>query len=142
MGIFKKKGDKKLCNKRCVIAIEIIVAVLLFLTLLGLKWLITNIDEDANIVKLDNQVINNVSFVDFKVEYTDKQGDITVSAINYTNEEIEIPNLKIKLYSSDNSLISQIEVANPIALQTNQEQLITSTISTTSRVASVEYVIE
>lgn len=142
MGIFKKKEERKPCNKRCVIVIEIIVAVLLFLTLLGLKWLITNIDENANIVKLDNQVVNNVSFVDFKVEYINEQGNVTVSAINYTGEEIEIPNLKIKLYSSDNSLISQIEVSNPIVLDTNQERLIASTISTTSKVASVEYVIE
>lgn len=142
MGLFNKKENRKPCNKRCVIVIEIIVAVLLFLTLLGLKWLIINIDEDANIVKLNNQVVNNVSFVDFKVEYTEEQGNVTVSAINYTGEEIKIPNLKIKLYSSDNSLISQIEVADPIVLETNQEHLIASTISTTSKVSSVEYVIE
>lgn len=142
MGLFKKKDPVKTCNKRCVIIIEIIVAVLLFLTLLGIKWLVTNIDEDANVIKLDNQTVENVSFVDFEVEYKDEQGNVTVSAINYTEEDITIPNLKIKLYASDNSLVSQIDVPEEIVLESNQEHLITSTIATTTKIASVEYVIE
>lgn len=142
MGLFKKKDEEKKCSRRCIIAIEIIVAVLLFLTLLGLKWLFLNVHDDLNIVKLDDQTINDVSFVDFQTKYEDDKGNVSVSVINYTDKEVIIPSLKIRLYSSDNSLVSQIEVTDTIVLDAKQEHLIENTIATNTKVARVEYVIE
>lgn len=142
MGLFKKKEEPNKCSRRLIIIIEIIVAVLLFLTLLGLKWLFLNVHEDSNIVKLDNQVVNDVSFVDFQTKYENNKGEVSVSAINYLDKEITIPSLKIRLYSSDNSLVSQIEINEPIVLDANQEHLIENTIATNTKVARVEYVIE
>lgn len=141
MNLFRKKEEKKTINRKTVIIIEVCCAVVLFLTLLGIKWLVTNRDVDVNVVKLENQVVENVSFVDFRIEYEEEVGNVTVSAINYTEEEIKVPSLKIKLYAADNNLISQIEVPE-FTLSTNQEHLIENKILTTTKVASVEYVIE
>ncbi|HPF83219.1 MAG TPA: hypothetical protein PLV83_03505 [Bacilli bacterium] len=142
MKLFKRKKEEKRINRKVVIIIEVFAALFLFATLLGIKWLVTNGNSESNIVKLENQEVSNISFVDFKVEYTKNKGNVTVSAINYKDQPVTINNLKIKLYAADNSLISQIEVADQVNLESNQEQLITSTIATTTKVASVEYVIE
>lgn len=141
MGIFRKKQKEKTINKKLVIAIEVSCAVLLFLTLLGIKWLITNKAPDQNIVTLENQTVENVSFVDFKVEYVDEEGNVSVGAINYTDTKIEVKNLKIRMYAEDNNLVSQIEVP-AFVLETNQEHLIENKILTSSKISSVEYIIE
>lgn len=139
---FKKKEEKKTVNRVVVIIIEILLALLLFLSLVAIKWAITTKDPDANKIKLDNQTIENISFVDFVIDYTNNEGKLTVSAINYTDEKVEISKLKIRLYATNNSLISTIEIPDEIVLDKNQEHLITASVGNIDKVASVEYVIE
>ena len=45
----------------------------------------------------------------------------------------------LKLYSKDNTLISQIEVENDIKLKSNEKYLISATVDTEVKIGKVEY---
>lgn len=139
MGIFRKKKEVKTVNRTVVIILEVLAALFLFTVLLAVKWAITSIDKDAGKTKLENQVVDNLSFVDFVI---DKEGVLTVSAINYTEETLNFKSVKIRLYAKDNSLISQVEVPEELELEKNQEHLITADVGNIDKVYSVEYIVE
>ena len=125
-----------------VIFFEILFAIILFLSLIGIKWLYYNGNNDSNEIKIENQIVNNISFVDFKAKYTDTKTTITVSAINYTESPIDIKSIKIKLYSEDGSLISEVNMPNELTLEQNHEHVISSELAKISEIASVEYIVE
>lgn len=139
---FKKKEEKKRVNRVVVIIIEILLALLLLFSLIAIKYVITANDSDANKIKLENQVVENVSFIDFVIDYTNNEGKLSVSAINYTENPLKITKLKINLYATNNSLISTVEIPDEITLEKNQEHLVTASVGNIDKVASVEYILE
>lgn len=140
MSLFRKKKESFGVDRKVVITFEIFGAIVLFLALLGIKWLYYNVE--SSVIRLDNQTINDVSFVDFKADYTDDKVLVSVSAINYTEKELNIKNVKIRLYANDNNLISEINVPNIGVLATNQEYFIKNEIVLDVKIASVEYEVE
>lgn len=140
MGLFIKKEEKS--NKKIVIFFEVLFAIILFLSLIGIKWLYYNGNNNSDTIKIENQVVNDISFVDFSAKYTDTKTTITVSAINYTSSPKEINSIKIKLYAVDNSLISEINVPSSFTLEPNHEHVISSELAKISEIASVEYIVE
>lgn len=151
-GLFRKKEkglDKKTkMKKSTIIIIDVAVVVLLAAIALGIKFLVTN-KIDKNVVKLENQVVNNVTFTDFNLKYKNKKSNIKVTMINYTAEEIIIKKLTIKLYASDNRQVSEITVDylenadEPLKLGENQQSTFeNSTKLDLTDITKVEYIIE
>ena len=153
-GLFKKwrkrdkDGSEKVkMKKSTIIIIEVACAVLVFGILIGIKYLVTN-KVDDNVVYLENQVVENVSFTDFTLTYEDGKSTIKVNMINYTEENIEISKLTIKLYASDNTKVSEIIAdlaadGNATVLGPNQETVVENVAELDlTDISKVEYVIE
>ena len=138
MNLFKKKKEEKRISKPLVIITEFFIAIVVFLCAIGLKWLVAN-KYNPKIIKLDDQTVEGITFSDFKVDYTDGKGKLTVNAINYTENPIIITKVTLRLYSKDNILISEIEVPNKVTLKTDEKYLISNEIATDTRVGKVEY---
>ena len=138
MNLFKRKKVEKTISKPLVIIIEVSLAVIIFLCAIGLKWLITN-RYNSRLVKLENQVVNNFTFSDCSIEYSEDKGTLKVNVINYTEEVISTDKVTINLYAKNNTLISQIELPNKIILRPNEKYLITTEIATDVRAGKVEY---
>ena len=92
----KNKEEKVNMKKSTVIIIEVVVAVVVLLVALGIKFLVTN-KENKNIVRLEDQLIENISFTDFILEYKDGKSVIDVTLINYTEEPIDVNKLIEKM---------------------------------------------
>lgn len=143
----KDNTPKVKMKKKTIIIIEVVCAVLIFATLLGIKYLITN-KVDKNVVKLENQLISNITFSDFVLKYKDEKSYISVNLINYSKEEIKINKLTIKLYASDNTKVSEILVdylnnSAPLVLGENQSTEVSNIIELDlTDIIKVEYVIE
>lgn len=141
----KNKEEKVNMKKSTVIIIEVVVAVVVLLVALGIKFLVTN-KENKNIVRLEDQLIENISFTDFILEYNDGVSTIDVTLINYTEEPIDVNKLTIKLYAKDNSKVSEIEIPFPDStgrLETNQRtQAHNETEMDLRGIAKVEYIVE
>lgn len=141
----KNKEEKVPMKKSTVIIIEVLVAVVVLLAALGIKYLVTNRHDD-NVVRLEDQLIDNISFTDFVLTYEEGKSTINVTLINYTEEPIDINKLTIKLYAKDNTQVS--EITAPLnegagRLESNQRTEITSVIELDlTDIANVEYVIE
>lgn len=141
MGIFKRKKEPIRINKTLVIVIEFFVAIFIFLIAIGLKWLMAN-GYNPRIVKLQNQEVNGITFSDFVVDYSDGNGNLSVNAINYSNEEVKIDKLTLILYAKDNTVISRIELPEEIVIKPKENYLINNEIATETRVGKVEYKVE
>lgn len=141
MGIFKRKKEPIRINKTLVIVIEFFVAIFIFLIAIGLKWLMAN-GYNPRIVKLQNQEVNGITFSDFVVDYSDGNGNLSVNAINYSNEEVKIEKLTLILYAKDNTVISRIELPEEIVIKPKENYLINNEIATETRVGKVEYKVE
>ena len=141
----KNKEEKVNMKKSTVIIIEVIVAVVVLLVALGIKFLVTN-KENKNIVRLEDQLIENISFTDFILEYKEGKSVIDVTLINYTEEPIDVNKLTIKLYAKDNSKVSEIEIPFPDLtgrLETNQRtQAHNETEMDLRGISKVEYIVE
>ena len=141
----KNKEEKVNMKKSTVIIIEVIVAVVVLLVALGIKFLVTN-KENKNIVRLEDQLIENISFTDFTLEYKDGKSVIDVTLINYTEEPIDVNLLTIKLYAKDNSKVTEIKNAFPEfagRLEKNQSIYVNHDIEMDLRgIAKVEYIVE
>ena len=141
----KNKEEKVNMKKSTVIIIEVVVAVVVLLVALGIKFLVTN-KENKNIVRLEDQLIENISFTDFTLEYKDGKSVIDVTLINYTEEPIDVNLLTIKLYAKDNSKVTEIK--NPFPefagrLEKNQSIYVNHDIEMDLRgIAKVEYIVE
>lgn len=141
----KNKEEKVPMKKSTVIIIEVLVAVVVLLAALGIKYLVTNRHDD-NVVRLEDQLIDNISFTDFVLTYEEGKSTINVTLINYTEEPIDINKLTIKLYAKDNTQVS--EITAPLnegagRLESNQRTEITSVIELDlTDIANVEYVVE
>ena len=140
MNLFKRKKEEKQVSRPLVIIIELVVAIIIFLCAIGLKWLIAN-RYNPRLIKLENQTVDNFTFSDFSVEYSDDKGLLKVNAINYTEEVISTDKITINLYAKNNTLISRIELPNKIILKPNEKYLISNEIATDVRVGKVEYII-
>lgn len=153
-GLFKKwkkhdkdDSEKVKMKKSTIIIIEVVCALLVFGVLIGIKYLVTN-KVDNNVVYLENQVVKNISFTDFKLTYEDGKSTIKVNMINYTEENIEIKKLIIKLYASDNTKVSEITAdlaidGNVTVLGPNQETAVENVAELDlTDVSKVEYIIE
>ena len=138
MNIFRRKKEEKRISKPLVIVIEISIAVLLFLAAIGIKWLLAN-KYNPKILKFEDQIVEGITFSDFKLDYREDKNNLQVNAINYTEEEKNIKKIMLKLYSKDNTLISQIEVENDIKLKSNEKYLISATVDTEVKIGKVEY---
>lgn len=141
----KNKEEKVNMKKSTVIIIEVVVAVVVLLVALGIKFLVTN-KENKNIVRLEDQLIENISFTDFTLEYKDGKSVIDVTLINYTEEPIDVNLLTIKLYAKDNSKVTEIKNAFPEfagRLEKNQSIYVNHDIEMDLRgIAKVEYIVE
>jgi len=140
-------SEKVKMKKSTIIIIEIACAVFVFGALIGIKYLVTNKTND-NVVYLENQVVKNISFTDFKLTYDDGKSTIKVNMINYTAENIEIKKLVIKLYASDNTKVSEITAnlavdGNTTVLGPNQETAVENVANLDlTDISKVEYIIE
>lgn len=141
----KNKEEKVNMKKSTVIIIEVVVAVVVLLVALGIKFLVTN-KENKNIVRLEDQLIENISFTDFILEYKDGKSVIDVTLINYTEEPIDVNLLTIKLYAKDNSKVTEIKNAFPEfagRLEKNQSIYVNHETEMDLRgIAKVEYIVE
>lgn len=138
-----KTGKKEIkLNKSMVIIIEVCVAFIILLSLIGIKYLVTN--KSDNSIRLDNQVISDITFSDFTISFDKEGSKVAVDLINYSQENIEIENVVIKLYAKDNTQIS--EITTPFQegiLEPNQSIKIENKTSVDlSEVAIVEYEIK
>lgn len=139
--------EKVKMKKSTIIVIEVLVALVVFGALIGVKYLITNKNND-NVIKLENQVVKNISFTDFTLTYEKKNSNIYVNMINYTEENIEIKKLTIKLYAKDNTQVSEIKAdltvdGNPTIIGPNQQTAVeNSTKLDLTNISKVEYVVE
>ncbi len=143
----KDDSEKVKMKKSTIIIIEVVCAVIVFGILIGVKYLVTN-KVDNNVVKLENQVVKNISFTDFTLTYEDEKSTIKVNMINYTQENIEVNKLVIKLYASDNTKVSEV-TANlavdgvPMVLGPNQETAVENVAEIDlTDISKVEYVVE
>lgn len=143
----KDESEKVKMKKSTIIIIEVACAVLVFGALIGIKYLVTN-KVDDNVVLLENQVVKNISFTDFKITYEDGKSTVKVNMINYTAENIEIKKLVIKLYASDNTKVSEITAnlavdGNATVLGPNQETAVENVADIDlTDISKVEYIIE
>lgn len=141
------KTEKVKMKKSTIIIIEVVCAALIFGILIGVKYLVTNKD-DNNTIYLENQVVKGISFTDFTLTYEDEKSNIIVSMINYTEENIEIKKIVIKLYASDNTQVSEITAdltveGSATVLGPNQETVIENVIELDlTDISKVEYVVE
>lgn len=141
----KEKAVKM--KKSTIIIIEVSCALVILFAAIGVKYLITN-KVDNNVIKLENQVVNNITFSDFTLKYEKKTSKITVNMINYTEENIEIKKLTIRLYAKDNTKVSEIVAdlqtdGNATVLGPNQRtQIENSTKLDLTDISKVEYVVE
>lgn len=151
-GLFRKKevglDAKTKVKKSTIVIIDIIVLVLLGAIAIGIKYLVTN-KVDKNLVKLENQTVNNITFSDFNIKYKKKKSHINVTLINYTAEEISINKLTIRLYASDNTNVSAITIdyledsGEPLKLGENQQTIVeNSTPLDLTGITNVEYIME
>lgn len=152
--IFKKwkkhsdDGSEKVkMKKSTIIIIEVVCAALIFGILVGIKYLVTNKAND-DIVYLENQVVNNLTFTDFTLNYENEESKVNVKMINYTEENIQISKLIIRLYAKDNTKVSEITAdfttdGNPYVIGPNQETLVENSVKLDlTNVSKVEYIVE
>ena len=138
MNLFKRKKEVKTVSKPLVIVTEMVLAIIIFLSAIGIKWLVAN-KYNPKVVNLPNQTVEGITFSDFSIEYEEATGKLTVNAINYTDREIEVEKITLKLYSKDNTLVSEIEIPNGLKLNSNEKYLIANDINTRTRIGKVEY---
>ncbi len=152
--IFKKwkkhniDGSEKVkMKKSTIIIIEVACAALIFGVLVGIKYLVTNRAND-DVVYLENQVVSNLTFSDFTLNYENEESKINVKMINYTEENIQISKLIIRLYAKDNTKVSEITAdftndGNPYIVGPNQETIVENSVKLDlTNVSKVEYVVQ
>lgn len=138
MGLFRRKKEKTY-NRTTTIIIEISVALVLFLAAIGIKWLVTNHDKKIGKINFDDQVVENLSFMDFELKTNTKE--FMVNVRNYTEEKEDVKELVINFYAEDNSLVSSIVVPG-FTLEKNQGTEVKGNVGTEVKLSKVEYIIK
>ena len=142
MGLFRRKPKEKRINKKLVITLEILGAVLLFGILLGIKWLKTNHDPYAGAIKFDDQVVANINFIDARLEKKDKTYEFIAKAVNYTEKAITLPDFEVRFYSEDNTHITDVKVAGSEIAPSGEYEIKANIPTDIAKPASSEIVVE
>lgn len=137
MGIFRKK--EKTYNKTTVIIIEIAVALVILLVGIGIKWLINNHDKDNGKVRIEDQVVEGISFVDFL--YNEDTSEYLVNAINYNVATINIKELKLYIYSDENAQVAAVTFEG-FDLEYNESHELKGKLPEGTSISTVEYAVE
>ena len=139
------KKEEKRFNRTTVIVTEVCVAIVVLLSALGIKYLVTNRTDKA--IHLSDQVVENLTFSEFTIaKGKNNSSSINVNIINYTEESITFKTVTVNLYASDNTKVASLTFGTeeePIKLEPNQETTIEGTSSIDlSDVTFVEYEIK
>lgn len=136
--MFKKK-EKMTLKKSTVIIIEVCVGLVVLLAALGIKYLVTNKADDS--IRFSDQVVSGITFSDFTIKKDeDNNNVITVNAINYSEESLDLERITVMLLTEDNIKVSEINFDFGYKLDKNQQIELMNTIAMDlSGVASVEY---
>lgn len=81
------------------IVIALVVALIIYFGYTFLK-------KDDTTVKFDDKTVEGIKFSDFSYEYSDKLSKIKVNIENITDTKIDIKNVIIQFYATDNNLVA------------------------------------